>query len=134
MKWLKAIAWIVGITVGVIVSIIVIFIGVLLVIPRATHCVEVINLSPTTIDSIALVGAGADEDLGQLTRLESIESCFHPTDGQLVIKYRDRQGSKEAIVEGYLTNGVNGESKVIFEADGTVTIQDSLSMRKAHEK
>ena len=134
MTWLKTLGRIAGITTGIVVGVVVILFLMVLIIPRADHCVEVVNLSPSTIDSIALTGAGADESLGQLARLESVESCFHPSDGQLVIKYRDRFGPKEAVVEGYLTGGVDGRSKVVFEPDGSLTIHDQLSTRNIHGK
>lgn len=92
---------------------------------ESRYYITVINEAPLPMEECVVSGGGVWIDLGRVEPGAIQRRSFHiQTDGELTCCgiYAGRR--REALVEGYVTNGEGGEKIIRIAPDGTVTVLD----------
>lgn len=92
------------------------------------YTVTFTNQSDVTLESARLQGGGVNLSLGDVAPGATVKKSFWVgQDGELVLTGKHGTARVDAIVEGYVTNGLGGDKMVVLDADGSVNVKDRRS-------
>jgi hypothetical protein len=92
---------------------------------ETAYAVEVQNQSAQPLDSVRVYGGGCDISFGVIPPHGAARRTFWiKGDGTLAVQVKRASDSAEAIVEGYVTNGLGGRSVVIVSPSLSVSVRE----------